>query len=107
MDNYQNYQGMPPMPPHMQPKTNGKAIAALVLGILSLLIPYVGFIIGIIAIVFSKLASNEIKRTGEGGKGLAVAGMVTGIIATALYGIIIIFLIIIFIAAASSPAYWW
>nr|WP_235857603.1 DUF4190 domain-containing protein [Paenibacillus albiflavus] len=106
-DNYQgnyqnNYQGMRQMPPSAPPRTNGKAVAALVLGILSLVIPYAGFIIGIIAIVFAKLANDEIKRTGEAGKGMATAGMVTGIIGTALYAIVIIFVIIIAVIAANE-----
>ncbi|WP_068786979.1 DUF4190 domain-containing protein [Paenibacillus phocaensis] len=81
-------------PPAAPPKTNGKSIASLVLGILSIVIPYVGFILGIVAIVFSSLSFKEIKRTGEQGKGLGVAGLVCGIIGTALYGIIIVLAII-------------
>jgi uncharacterized paraquat-inducible protein A len=74
-------------------RTNGKAIAALVLGILAIVLPYIGFIIGIIAIIFASLALKEIKTRSEQGRGLAVAGLVCGIVGTALYAIIIVVVI--------------
>ncbi|WP_339060820.1 DUF4190 domain-containing protein [Tepidibacillus marianensis] len=79
---------------NMSPKTNGKAIAALVLGIVSLMIPYVGLIVGIVGIVYAKKAIAEIAQTQDNGKGMAVAGLVTSIISVALYAILIIILII-------------
>ncbi|MBP2001236.1 hypothetical protein J2Z69_002279 [Paenibacillus shirakamiensis] len=69
---------------------SGKAIAALVLGILSIVAPYVGIVLGIIAIILGTLALKEIKRGTVQGRGLAVAGLVCGIIGTAMYTIIII-----------------
>ncbi|MEC0239671.1 DUF4190 domain-containing protein [Paenibacillus dokdonensis] len=98
---FNQFQQMPPMQPQ---KTNGKATGALVLGILSLMIPYVGFILGIIAIVLASLAFKEIKRRNEGGRGLAIAGLVCGICGTALYGIIILIVIaaVIFVGASDS-----
>lgn len=86
--------GFQPPPPPLPPKTNGKSIASLVLGILSLFIPYIGFIMGIIAIVFASLSFKELKKTGEQGKGLSIAGLVCGIIGTVLYGLIILFVIL-------------
>ncbi|MNN68687.1 hypothetical protein D3C81_1844150 [compost metagenome] len=91
------------MYPAAPPKTNGKAIAALVLGILALFIPYVGFVIGIVAIVFASLSFKELKRTGEQGKGLAIAGLVCGIIGTVIYGIIIIIFILAIVIFATTP----
>ncbi|MCM3174298.1 DUF4190 domain-containing protein [Paenibacillus sp. MER 99-2] len=78
----------------MAPKTNGKSIAALVLGILSIMIPYIGFIIGIVAIIFAALSLKEINVRMEQGKGLAVAGLVCGIIGTLIYALIILFIIV-------------
>jgi hypothetical protein len=78
----------------MPPKTNGKSIAALVLGILSIMLPYIGFIIGIIAIVFSAISLKEIKKKQEQGRGMAIAGLVCGIVGTAIYAIIILVFII-------------
>ncbi|WP_397386232.1 DUF4190 domain-containing protein [Paenibacillus sp. VCA1] len=100
---FNQYQQMPPMQP---PKTNGKAIAALVLGILSLMIPYVGLILGIIAIVLACLSFKEIKQRQEGGRGLAIGGLVCGIIGTALYGIIIVILVIALMAIGATTDYY-
>ncbi|WP_438347757.1 DUF4190 domain-containing protein [Paenibacillus sp. FA6] len=89
---YNNYP--PPMPPV---KTNGKSITALVLGILSIALPYIGFLIGIIAIIFASLSFKELKYKNEEGRGMAVAGLVCGIVGTALYAIIIVLLILVFV----------
>jgi len=91
------HQHYPPAPA----RTNSKAIVALVLGILSLVIPYLGIIVGIIAIVFAKLAFNELRSGGEQGKGLAVAGLVCGIIGVAIYAIFILIAIIAFLTFAN------
>jgi len=82
-----------PPPPYVVPKTNSKSIAALVLGILSVMIPYLGFLIGIVAIVFASISLKEIKLRMEQGRGLAIAGLVCGIIGTAIYAIIILFVL--------------
>lgn len=108
---YQQYPPPPPppgqgyYPPPAPPQTNGKSIVALVLGILAIVVPYVGFVLGIIAIVFAKLSFTEIRQRGEQGRGLAVAGLVCGIIGTALYAIIIAILVIAFIAVAGASSY--
>ena len=81
-------------PQIINPKTNGKAIAALVLGIVSLIIPYIGLIIGIIAIVYAKKAFVEIELNKDGGKGLAIAGLVCGIVAVSLYAILILLILV-------------
>lgn len=83
------------------PPTNGKSIAALVLGILAVAIPYIGLILGIIAIVYAKKSLNEIKMRGENGRGMAIAGLVCGIVGTALYAIIIIIVIIAVLTVSS------
>ncbi len=81
----------------VEPKVNGKAIASLVIGIVSLVIPYIGLITGIIGIVLANSAFKVIKNEQQSGRALAIAGLVCSIIATALYGLIILFLIIGFI----------
>jgi len=102
-----NSSGFPPyqQPSNFQPpKTNGKSIAALVLGILGIVIPYIGLILGIIAIVIARSSLNEIKRTGEQGRGMSIAGLVCGIVGTALYSLIFLFLIVVAIIAFGSSA---
>lgn len=80
------------MPPAQQ-KTSGKAITALVLGIVSLCIPYIGLVTGIIAIIFGVLAMKEVDRDPHRvkGKGMAIAGLVLGAVALLLYLIVILF----------------
>ncbi len=73
-----------------QVTTNGKSIAGMVLGILSIVSPYVGLILGIIGIVLSKKALDEIKISNEQGKGMAVAGLVTSIVGVSIYALIIL-----------------
>lgn len=60
--------------------TNSNSVVALTLGILSILVPFLGFILGIIGIVFYYKAKNEIALTGEGGQGFAVSGMICSIL---------------------------
>lgn len=91
-------------PPPVVPRTNGKSIASMVLGILNLLLilmPYISVILGILAIILSAISFKEIRRYGDTGKGMAVAGLVCGIVGTIV--VLIIFTIgIIFIAASSN-----
>jgi hypothetical protein len=58
----------------------GFGVASLVLGILSILIPYLGLILGIIGIVLAR-RQRRIRR-----EGLSLAGLITSIIGTVLWG---------------------
>lgn len=105
----QYYQQPPHFQPYYQPpKTNGKSIATLVLGICSLVIPYVGFLPGIIGIILGAMSLKEIKQSGDQGRGLAIGGLVCSIIGTILWGIIliIILLAVVFIASDSNSYYY-
>jgi hypothetical protein len=65
-------------PPEARPVAPGKgfAIASLVLGLVGLLIP----LLGVLAIIFGGVALNQMKYgTGEG-KGMAIWGIVLGIV---------------------------
>jgi len=57
------------------PKTNGLAIASLACGLAQFMF---GPLATIPAIVFGHVARHQIKRTGEQGAGLALAGLVLG-----------------------------
>jgi hypothetical protein len=83
--------GQPPQSPYgyapVAPATNTMAILSLVFA----------FVFAPLAIVFGHMAKKQIKERGEGGDGLATAGLVLGYIFTGLtvvvcciYGIVII-----------------
>lgn len=95
------YPPYPPYPPPAPAKTNGKAIAALVLGICAILLPYIGFIIGIVAIIIAAISLKEIARKQEQGKGLAIAGLVCGIIGTSIYTILLLIIVIALVSFGS------
>jgi hypothetical protein len=70
---------MPAAGGYPQSRRSGKAIASLVLGIVGLIV--FGVIMGALAIIFGVMALSDIKRDpGLGGRGMAQAGLITGII---------------------------
>lgn len=85
----------PPLPPLVPAgQTSGYAIASLVLGVLSI-VPGMylgGLVMGILAIVFSRMAMARIKATqgSINGQGLATAGLVTGIVGLSLSVMVIL-----------------
>jgi len=93
---YQQYppppqQQYPPQYPYPYPypparSTNGMAIAAMVLGIV-----WVYWIGSILAVIFGHVALNEIRRTKQGGEGMAIAGIVLGWIGVGILGIVLLF----------------
>ena len=68
------------------------AILALVFGIL----------VAPLGLVFGFVARSQIKKTGEDGDGLALAGIIIGGIFTLLFIAYIVFIVIFFAAVASS-----
>ena len=95
--------GAPPYVPYgayPTRKTNGLAIAALVASIAGViwLLPFVGSLAGAI---MGHVSLNQIKRSGEGGRGMALAGVIVD-----WSGLVILagFVLLIVIAALSSNA---
>jgi hypothetical protein len=95
------YQPPPPPPPgyggapaYGQPaygpqKNNGKALWSMILGIVAIVFTLccgIGFLAGIASIVLSLQAKKEIDASqgNQGGRGMATAGLVMGIISIAL-----------------------
>ncbi len=73
--------------PARVPPTNGLAIAALICGLAEM------FTLGlsaIPAIILGHLAHGQIKRTGERGDGMAVAGLIFGYLAVGVWTLVII-----------------
>jgi hypothetical protein len=81
--------------------SNGKAVAALVLGICGLVV--CPLVCSVLAIVFGKQAQQEIAvNPAQSGDGMARAGVIMGIIGLALYGVILLIYIAVIVAAAGS-----
>lgn len=74
-------------------KTNVLAIVALVAGVAGLTV--IPFVSSIVAVVTGHMARKEIRRTGEHGDGMALAGLITGYIGIGL-GVLVAFLLIAF-----------
>ncbi len=66
--------------------TNGMAITSLVIAVLSFFLAFVaiGGLGGIVAVVLGVLALRRVKETGQGGRGLAIGGIVVGALAVLL-----------------------
>lgn len=88
--------------PAQRPSTNGMAVAAMVTGILSIVICCAGFVLGIIAVVLGGVARKQIAESQgqQGGSGMATAGLVTGIIGVVIWGA---WLVLYAIGLASLP----
>lgn len=74
-------------------KTNGLAIASLVFGILGMVFLYgIG---AIFAIVFGHIAKGQIDRSNatEGGRGLAVAGLILGWVGLFIFLLFVAFIV--------------
>ncbi len=96
--------GQPVQPAYVQPviigqPTNGKATAAMVLGLLIFL---AGFLTGIPAVILGHMALGEINASGgtQGGRGQAITGLVLGYLSIA--GLVCLCLYIVLIAATSG-----
>jgi hypothetical protein len=78
------------------PPTNTLAILALVLG----------FVVPIGGIICGHIALGQIKRTGEGGHGLAMAGLILGYALTALTVLVVIgYIVVIALAIGTASTY--
>ena len=76
--------------PHQQ-QGNGPAVTGLVLGILGVIFAFVPFLgvvlgvgLGVLAAIFGAVGLSRAKDPYRGGKGMAIAGLVLGIIAIVL-----------------------
>jgi predicted Zn finger-like uncharacterized protein/prepilin-type processing-associated H-X9-DG protein len=72
-----SYQPPPfrPQPQYLQQRSNGMAIAAIVVGVISFCLPVIG---SLLAIIFGILGLRNTRDPAVGGKGLAIAGICLG-----------------------------
>ncbi len=89
--------GAPYGPPVLAPRTNGMAIAALACGIGGFFV----FPASIAAVVLGHIARREIRQTGEGGGGMATAGLVLGYIGTVIGALLVIGFVVAVVFLAS------
>lgn len=87
--------GYPPAP-----KTNGMAIAALVLA----LVGFASCITAPVGAILGHVAQKQIRLTGEGGEGMAKAAIIIGWILTALLVLLIIFYVVVIVLAITTGA---
>lgn len=83
------------------PRTNPAAIASLVLSLVGL----VTWITAIGGIISGHIALSQIKRTGEGGRGMALAGLIVGYVLTGFLVLYLVFIVamIVGISTYSYP----
>lgn len=89
--------------------TNGLAIGSLVTSILGTifgipltLLCWIGFLVPVVGVILGVVSLNQIKTTGQSGRGMAIAGIVVGAVGLVL---IVGFIVIGIIALASSSSY--
>ncbi|WP_067793481.1 DUF4190 domain-containing protein [Actinomadura formosensis] len=105
----QSYSQQPPAVQHHYygpsvpalPPTNGMATASMVCGLIGFL---ACGLTSILAVIFGHVALGQIKRTGEGGHGMAVAGLVLGYIVSAGWLVFWIFYIGLWAAIVGGSA---
>lgn len=81
-----------------------KSTAALVLGILSLVVPFVGFILGIIGWVLAKSGLRYVQANGGNfaGTGKLKAGLICSMISVIVYIVVFAFYLILFFVALAA-----
>ncbi|MEV4673282.1 MULTISPECIES: DUF4190 domain-containing protein [Actinomadura] len=86
------------------PPTNGMATASLVCGLIGF---FACGVTSVLAVIFGHVSLSQIKRTGEGGHGMAVTGLILGYLISAGWLLILLFYIlgIAMFAASTSSTY--
>ncbi|UOR02628.1 DUF4190 domain-containing protein [Leucobacter allii] len=106
------YQAQPPVAPQpqylQQPAYYAVAAPTNVLATLSLIASIVGFfsfaILSIAGIVMGHISLSQIKRRGENGRGMAIAGLIIGYIGVAFWIVLIAFWLFILGAVVTAGA---
>jgi len=84
-----------PVAPPPAPATGGLAVAALIVGIVGVVLSFTvvfGFVLGAAAIVLGAIAIGR-ARTGAGGKGMGIAGLALGCVAIVFAILMIVFVV--------------
>jgi multisubunit Na+/H+ antiporter MnhG subunit len=82
----------PYAPQQQQTQGNGMAVAALVLGIIAVVLCFIvvlNWILALLAIIFGAVGISKANKIGGKGKGMATAGLVLGLVG-AILGVVIV-----------------
>ncbi|QNN53058.1 DUF4190 domain-containing protein [Nocardioides mesophilus] len=97
--------GYPPAGYPAPAPTNGKATAALIVGISTLVLSWCcgAGVLGLVAVVLGVKGRSEIRSSQgtQSGEGIAMAGIITGAVA-AVIGILVVALIVILVASGNA-----
>lgn len=100
---YPGQTGYPPpggYPGYGPPPTNAMSVAALVAGIVGwTVLPLVA---SIVAVVLGHIARGQIRRTGEQGGGLALAGLILGYTGAVVMSVVAVVAVLLFAAALGA-----
>jgi hypothetical protein len=92
--------GAAPYGAYASPKTNTLAIISLVAGLVGIfVIPFIG---SIVAIITGHMGLSQIKQTGEGGRGLALAGTILGYVGVGFALLLVVFFLALLPAIIGS-----
>jgi hypothetical protein len=91
--------GSPGYPQQYGPRTNALAIVSLVSSLVGLVVWFLAPLAGIIT---GHIALGQIKRTGEAGQGMAMAGLIIGYVLMGLSVLLVIGYIIVIVIAVSA-----
>jgi uncharacterized protein DUF4190 len=74
---------------YQQPKADGLGVAGMVLGIVGLFLGFLWVVLPTLAVIFSAMALYRINNSNgwRTGRGMAIAGLTTGIIGLAFWGL--------------------
>ncbi|MEZ5380615.1 MAG: DUF4190 domain-containing protein [Microthrixaceae bacterium] len=87
------------------PPTNNMAVASLVLSIIGacgMFLCFLPMVLAPVGAVLGHVSLSQIKKTGQGGRGMALSGVIVGWIATAIFLAIVVFYIV---ALSTSTTY--
>ena len=79
---------------------NGMGVAALVVGIIGVVLPIVFFVFSALALLFGFLGLGRVKRGEATNKGVATAGVVLGVIGLVISALLALFYLALFYAAS-------
>ena len=98
------YGAAPAAPPAYSPQGYGEPTGQDKWNVLAIISLVSSFFVSLAAVICGHIALSQIKKTGERGRGLAIAGLVLGYLGLVV-GIIFVIIFVVFIVAAADSGY--